>query len=289
MKTDQEYLDAGYEKFSAPAKINLFLKIINKRIDGYHNLQSIFHLIELQDDIFIKIRYEDTQINIINSSLLIKPENDLTFKAAQLILLNRQLGADIFINKKIPIGAGLGGGSSDAATVIMGINKLGKFNLSKISLTKISLNIGADVPFFINGGNAWVEGIGELLYNIQIPNFIFIVMVPNLSINTKNIFSEFKLTNPSIPLKIASSFDLKKHEFIDNDLEDIVIKKFLSVSLLMDWMKRFGYAKMSGSGSGIFLRPKSNIQSQEIKRLKPENIEIYAVKGLSVHPFYLTD
>ena len=289
MKTDQEYLDAGYEKFSAPAKINLFLKIINKRIDGYHNLQSIFQLIELHDDIFIKIRYKDTQINIKNSSLLIKPENDLTFKAAQLILLNRQLGADIFINKKIPIGAGLGGGSSDAATVIMGINKLGKFNLSKISLTKISLSIGADVPFFINGGNAWVEGIGELLYNIQIPNFIFIVMVPNLSINTKNIFSEFKLTNPSIPLKIASSYNAVKHDFIKNDLEETVIKKYAKMAEILMWMRRFGNAKMSGTGSSIFLRVTNLNMAKSIKENKPRNTDCFIVKGLSVHPFYSAD
>ena len=114
----------------------------------------------MQDEIFIKIRYEDTQINIKNSSLLIKPENDLAFKAAKLMLFGRMLGADIFIIKKIPIGAGLGGGSSNAATVIMAMNKLGQFNFSNTELIKSSLQLGADIPFFINGTNAWVEGVG---------------------------------------------------------------------------------------------------------------------------------
>ena len=131
MKNKQALIKNGYLKFSSPAKLNLFLKIINKKNDGYHNLQSIFQLINLQDDIYIKIRYQDSQINVSNSSLLIKPENDLAFKAAHLMLSNQKLGADIFINKEIPIGAGLGGGSSNAATVMMAINKLAKLNISK--------------------------------------------------------------------------------------------------------------------------------------------------------------
>ena len=289
MKNNQALLEAGYSKFSAPAKLNLFLKIINKRKDGYHNLQSIFQLIDLQDNIFIKIRHEDTQININNSSLLIKPENDLAFKAAQSILSNRQLGADIFINKKIPLGAGLGGGSSNAATVIMAINKLAKFNLSKTDLIKSSLKLGADIPFFINGVNAWVEGIGELLYDIKIPNSTYVVMVPNLSINTKTIFSGFKLTNSTIPLKIASSFNTVKHDFVKNDLEETVIKKYEKMTELLRWMSCFGNAKMSGTGSSIFIRTKNLNMAKSIKENKPRNTDCFIVKGLSIHPFYSTD
>ena len=289
MKNNQALLEAGYSKFSAPAKLNLFLKIINKRKDGYHNLQSIFQLIDLQDNIFIKIRHEDTQININNSSLLIKPENDLAFKAAQSILSNRQLGADIFINKKIPLGAGLGGGSSNAATVIMAINKLAKFNLSKTDLIKSSLKLGVDIPFFINGVNAWVEGIGELLYDIKIPNSTYVVMVPNLSINTKTIFSGFKLTNSTIPLKIASSFNAVKHDFVKNDLEETVIKKYEKMTELLRWMSCFGNAKMSGTGSSIFIRTKNLNMAKSIKENKPRNTDCFIVKGLSVHPFYSTD
>ncbi len=289
MKNNQALLKAGYSKFSAPAKLNLFLKIINKRKDGYHNLQSIFQLIDLQDNIFIKIRHEDTQININNSSLLIKPENDLAFKAAQSILSNRQLGADIFINKKIPLGAGLGGGSSNAATVIMAINKLAKFNLSKTDLIKSSLKLGADIPFFINGVNAWVEGIGELLYDIKIPNSTYVVMVPNLSINTKTIFSGFKLTNSTIPLKIASSFNAVKHDFVKNDLEETVIKKYEKMTELLRWMSCFGNAKMSGTGSSIFIRTKNLNMAKSIKENKPRNTDCFIVKGLSIHPFYSTD
>ena len=289
MRTSQELLEAGYSKFLAPAKLNLFLKIINKRKDGYHNLQSVFQLINLNDEIFIKIRNEDTQINIKNSSLLIKPENDLTFKASQMMLLDHQLGADIIINKKIPIGAGLGGGSSNAATVIMAINKLCKFNLNNKELAKSGLKLGADIPFFINGSNAWVEGIGDLLYNIKISNYTYIIMVPNLSINTKTIFSGFKLTNSSIPLKIASSYNAVEHDFVKNDLEEAVIKKYVKMAELLKWMSCFGNAKMSGTGSSIFIKTKNLKMAESIKKNKPRNTNCFIVKGLSVHPFYSTD
>lgn len=289
MKNKQALIKNGYLKFSSPAKLNLFLKIINKRNDGYHNLQSIFQLINLQDDIYIKIRYQDSQINVSNSSLLIKPENDLAFKAAHLMLSNQKLGADIFINKEIPIGAGLGGGSSNAATVMMAINKLAKLNISKADLIKSSLKLGADIPFFINGKNSWVEGVGEILYDIKIPNFSYILVVPNLSINTKMIFNGFELTNSVIPLKIASSYKAADHDLIENDLQDTVIRKYKKMTALLDWMKTFGNAKMSGSGSSIFIRAKNLNMAKSIKKNLPSNTNFFIVKGLSVHPFYSTD
>tara|TARA_B100000795_G_scaffold91945_1_gene67107 strand:- start:169 stop:1062 length:894 start_codon:yes stop_codon:yes gene_type:complete len=289
MKNKQALIKNGYLKFSSPAKLNLFLKIINKRTNGYHNLQSIFQLINLQDDIYIKIRYQDSQINVSNSSLLIKPENDLAFKAAHLMLSNQKLGADIFINKEIPIGAGLGGGSSNAATVMMAINKLAKLNISKADLIKSSLNLGADIPFFINGKNSWVEGVGEILYDIKIPNFSYILVVPNLSINTKMIFNGFELTNSVIPLKIASSYKAADHDLIENDLQDTVIRKYKKMTALLDWMKTFGNAKMSGSGSSIFIRAKNLNMAKSIKKNLPSNTNFFIVKGLSVHPFYSTD
>ena len=285
---DKINLDFSFEKFLAPAKLNLFLKIKDKRTDGYHNLQSVFQLISLYDEISIRVR-DDDKINFKNSNPLIPKEKDIAYKACILLLDKMSIGVDVDIKKNIPIGSGLGGGSSDAATILMAINRLCRLGLSKKNLMQLGLELGADVPFFIFGENAWAEGIGDQLYPISIPDFDYVVAVPNISIPTSSIFASFKLTNNANPLKIASSFDSKKHEFIDNDLESLVINKFLIMSELMDWMKNFGYAKMSGTGSSIFLRPKSNIQSLEIERLKPENTEIYAVKGLSVHPFYLTD
>jgi|TARA_B110000971_G_scaffold209486_1_gene235676 4-diphosphocytidyl-2-C-methyl-D-erythritol kinase len=285
---DEINLDFSFEKFLAPAKLNLFLKIKDKKKDGYHNLQSVFQLISLYDEISIKVR-NDNKINFKNSNPLISKEKDIAYKACILILDRISIGIDIDIKKNIPIGSGLGGGSSDAATILMAINKICQLGLSKEKLMQLGLELGADVPFFIFGENAWVEGIGDQLSPISIPEFDYVVAVPNISIPTSSIFGSFKLTNNTNPLKIASSFNSKEHGFVDNDLESLVINKFLIMSDVMDWMKSYGYAKMSGTGSSIFLRPKSNIQSQEMERLKPQNTEIYAVKGLSVHPFYLTD
>ena len=289
MINSQDLLKSGYTKFSAPAKLNLFLKIINKRKNGYHNLQSIFQLIDLKDDIYIKIRYKDKKINIKNSSQLIDPKNDLALKAAKLMLSGHKIGADIFINKRIPIGAGLGGGSSDAATIMMGINKMSGFNLSKEDLIKFGLKLGADIPFFINGANAWVEGIGECLYDIKIPDSIYVVIVPNLNIYTKTIFNCFKLTNSSIPLKIPSSYSAVEHDLIKNDLEETVIKKYAKMAAISKWLSSFGNAKMSGTGSSIFIRAKNLNMAKSIKESKPKNTNCFIVKGLSVHPFYLTD
>ncbi len=289
MINNKALIQNGYSKYFAPAKLNLFLKIINKRPDGYHNLQSVFQLIDLQDEIFIKIRYKDSQINVTNSSSLIKPKNDLALKAAKSILSNQRLGADILIDKKIPIGAGLGGGSSNAASVMMGINKLAKLNLSKASLIKSSIKLGADIPFFINGTNAWVEGIGDRLYDIKIPKSSYVVVVPNLSIETKIIFNGFKLTNSVIPLKIASSYNAVEHDLIKNDLEDTVTKKYIKMSELLDCMKAFGDAKMSGTGSSIFIRANNLNVAKSIEKNIPSNANFFIVKGLSVHPFYSAD
>ena len=289
MISGKTLLNSGYIKFFAPAKLNLFLKILNKRKDGYHNLQSVFQLIDLKDDIFIKIRYKNKKVNIINSSNQIDPSNDLALKAAKLMLNSHKIGADIYIKKRIPLGAGLGGGSSNAATVMMAINKLAEFNLSKKKLIESSIALGADVPFFINGTNAWIEGIGECLYDIKIPDSTYVIAVPNLSINTKTIFNCFKLTNPSIPLKIATSYNAVEHDPIKNDLEETVIKKYEKMAALSKWISGFGNAKMSGTGSSIFIRAKNLNMAKSIKKNKPRNTDCFIVKGLSVHPFYLTD
>ncbi len=288
MISSKTLLNSGYFKFFAPAKLNLFLKILSKRKDGYHNLQSVFQLIDLQDDIYIKIRYKDNKVNIKNSCEQINQKNDLAFKAAKLMLSNHQIGADIYIKKRIPIGAGLGGGSSNAATVMMGINKIAKFNLSKKYLLASGLTLGADVPFFVNGTNAWIEGIGEYLYNIRIPDSTYVIIVPNLNIKTKTIFNCFKLTNSSIPLKIATSYTAE-HDLIKNDLEETVFKKYSKMSELSKWISSFGNAKMSGTGSSIFIRAKNLKMAKSIKENKPKNTNCFIVKGLSVHPFYLTD
>jgi len=276
----------GYIKFLAPAKLNLFLKIINKRADGFHNLQSIFQNINLYDEIYIKLR-DDGKVNLQNTAIQIPKELDLGYKAAKILLAGTKIGADIVIDKNIPVGSGLGGGSSDAATILMALNSLGSINFKKNKLMKLGLNLGADVPFFIFGKNAWVEGVGEKLSPVDTPESTFFICIPDLSISTQSIFNSFELTKPSIPLKIATYFDAESYDLAKNDLEGTVIKKHKEIATLLSWLKNFGFARMSGSGSSVFIKVKDENEARLVDddKGKPKNIKSFIVKGLSTHPF----
>ena len=283
MKQD-DLTKQGYTKFKAPAKINLFLRVTGVRDDGFHELQSVFQLIDLYDDIYIKIR-SDTQINFINESNKIIQQDDIGLKAAKIILKDKKLGVDIYLKKNIPIGAGLGGGSSDAATILMAINALAHLNYTKIELMEIGLRLGADVPFFIFGENAWVEGIGESLSKIDIPESVYYLCYPSFPISTESIFKSFKLTKVPITLKITTYFS-DKLELQTNDLEYIITKKYIKMKELLNWMNNFGFAKISGTGSSVFMKINDANQIKFLDEKKPIDIKSFIVKGLSTHPFY---
>ncbi|MBT7482093.1 MAG: 4-(cytidine 5'-diphospho)-2-C-methyl-D-erythritol kinase [Nitrosomonadales bacterium] len=280
----ENLIQQGYKKYKAPAKINLFLKIIGKRDTGFHELQSVFQLIDLYDYIYIRVR-KDSEINFINESCEINKQDDLGFRAAKLILKNINVGVDICIKKNIPIGAGLGGGSSDAATILMAINALANISLSKRELMALGLSLGADIPFFIFGENAWVEGIGEKLSQINIPDSIYYLCYPNFSISTDSIFKSFELTKVPITLKITSYFS-DKLEQESNDLEYTITKKYGKMSELVSWMNNYGLAKISGTGSSVFVKIEDVNKIQHFNDKKPIDTKSFVVKGLSKHPFY---
>ena len=279
-----DLIEQGYQAYKAPAKINLFLKIVGKRQNGFHELQSVFQLIDLYDEIFIKVR-EDGQINFINESKKISKNDDLGLKAAKLILHGKQSGVDIYLKKNIPIGAGLGGGSSDAATILLGINNLCDLKLSKKELMDIGLKLGADVPFFVFGENAWVEGVGESVRKIIIPKSTYYICYPNFPISTESVFKSFKLTKDPITMKITSYFS-DKLEGLNNDLEQTITEKYVKMKELLDWMNNFGCAKISGTGSSVFVKIKDINQIQFLDEKKPIDTVSFIVKGLSEHPCY---
>lgn len=279
-----DLIEQGYQAYKAPAKINLFLKIVGKRQNGFHELQSVFQLIDLYDEIFIRVR-KDGQINFINESKKISENNDLGLKAAKLILHGKQSGVDIYLKKNIPIGAGLGGGSSDAATILMGINNLCDLKLSKKELMDIGLKLGADVPFFVFGENAWVEGVGESVRKIIIPKSTYYICYPNFPISTESVFKSFKLTKDPITMKITSYFS-DKLEGLNNDLEQTITEKYVKMKELLDWMNNFGCAKISGTGSSVFVKIKDINQIQFLDEKKPIDTVSFIVKGLSEHPCY---
>jgi 4-diphosphocytidyl-2-C-methyl-D-erythritol kinase len=280
-----ELIGMGFKEFLAPAKLNLFLHVVNKRTDGYHNIQTVFQLISLYDHIFIKTNTSGN-VRRISDHYGIQEYDDLTIKAAQILkpFCENQSGADIFIKKNIPMGGGLGGGSSDAATTLIALNALWQCHLSQKKLQELAVKLGADVPFFVFGQNAWAEGIGEKLTPFSIAMRDYLVIAPNETVSTREVFESLELTKDRIPLKIAGFSDELDLKNLANDLEKGVLKKFKGIALVFDWLDQFGQAKMTGSGSCIFIPLNSIDIGKEILDKKPQDTVGFIVKGLNSHP-----
>jgi len=280
-----ELIGMGFKEFLAPAKLNLFLHVVSKRTDGYHNIQTAFQLISLYDHIFIKTNTSGN-IRRISDHHVIQECDDLTIKAAQILkpFCENQSGADIFIKKNIPMGGGLGGGSSDAATTLIALNALWQCHLSQKKLQELAVKLGADVPFFVFGQNAWAEGIGEKLTPFSIAMRDYLVIAPSETVSTREVFESLELTKDRIPLKIAGFSDELDLKNLANDLEKGVLKKFKGIALVFDWLDQFGQAKMTGSGSCIFIPLNSIDIGKEILDKKPQDTVGFIVKGLNSHP-----
>ena len=303
---DAGFIDAGFQAYAAPAKINLFLHVTGRRADGYHLLQSVFRLIDLQDTIYIKVR-QDKLIKRASGHTQsfesqVPEEQDLTIRAAKLLqnYSNCPLGADIAIEKRIPMGGGLGGGSSDAATVLIALNRLWNLNLSRKTLMDLGLKLGADVPFFIFGKNAWVEGIGEKIQAIPLPASDYLILTPKIHISTAQIFNAEELTRNTFPTTIAAFSEMqnlshigeeKQNQVFHNDLEVVVCQQYPAVTACLDWLSQFSTARMSGSGASVFIALKTQAEANKILQSLPEkiaNTEIFCVSahGLEKHPLY---
>jgi len=286
-----------FEAFLAPAKINLFLHITGQREDGYHLLQTVFRLLNYYDTIYLKTT-NTSAIKRVNEIAGVPEENDLCVRAAQLLQKHTgcQLGAEIFVDKKIPMGGGLGGGSSDAATVLLALNQRWQLDLPREELLALGLQLGADVPFFIYGSNAWAEGIGEQLQAISLHDAYYVVLTPNVHVSTAKIFSNNQLTKNTIPKKIAAFSEIAKlstqnsalgnisGEFT-NQLEKVVCSIYPEVKACLDWLKQYGDARMSGSGASVFLEVTDQEVANSIYQQKPKEYFGFVAKGLNQHPF----
>jgi 4-diphosphocytidyl-2-C-methyl-D-erythritol kinase len=277
------------QSFLAPAKINLFLHITGQRSNGYHTLQSIFLFLDVFDTLSITVR-DDGEIHRSNPLPGVTHEQDLCVRAAKALQKHSgcKLGADIHLHKIIPMGGGLGGGSSDAATVLIALNQLWHLNLSRAELMQIGVSLGADVPVFIFGQTAWAEGIGEQLSPIFLPetfyNDHYIVVTPQINVPTAQIFANSALTRNTKPLKIADFSSKAYSEVFRNDLENIVCKEFSAVANTLTWLNQYGQARMSGSGASVFLAVNSETDAKKILLEKPENTTGFIAKGLKYHP-----
>lgn len=288
-----------FQTFLAPAKINLFLHITGRRADGYHTLQSVFELLDFYDTIHIKPNHtgQISRVNVIQNVL---ENQDLTILAA--IALQKatgcQQGADIHLEKHIPMGGGLGGGSSDAATVLLALNHLWNLHLPREQLMQIGLTLGADVPVFIFGQTAWAEGIGELLSPVDSPQQstnnkqepYYVVLTPNIQVSTMQIFAHPRLTRDTKPLKItdfsSTAFNHLKNKRFKNDLEESVCELFPAIASTLKWLNQYGEAKMSGSGASVFVKVNSKQIADELFANKPADTTGFIAKGLSKHPHY---
>jgi len=276
----------------SPAKLNLFLHIVGRRADGYHLLQSVFQLIDWCDEIHLK-KISQNEVRRANPIPGVAPEQDLVVRAAQLLkdFCKIDAGVEIGLKKNIPMGAGMGGGSSDAATALIGLNHLWNLNLPKETLSALGLKLGADVPFFIFGQNAFVEGIGEKIQEISLETSDFLVIFPNQGIPTGSIFQDPELTRDHAQITI-DGFLASPWSNLSNDCQAVAMRICPEVKQALDWITQAipgSTPRMSGSGSSVFavLDSKADIAKLEnLLQNLPKGWVGRVVRGLNKNPAY---
>lgn len=275
-------MSAEFHTYPAPAKLNLMLHVTGRRADGYHLLETVFRFIDLNDQIHIALR-DDGQIRLLNPIDGVPAEQDLTVRAARLLqqASGSKLGADLRVDKHIPMGGGLGGGSSDAATVMLALNHLWQTGLDRRQLMQLGVTLGADVPVFLFGQNAFAGGIGEELSALELPGNWYVVVHPQVHVPTAEVFSSPMLTRDSPPsiMRTLESADRRR-----NDLESVVLRKYPRVKQALDALRQHGPALMTGSGSCVFLECGDEAEARRITRQVSENWRSYTVQGLTQHP-----
>jgi 4-diphosphocytidyl-2-C-methyl-D-erythritol kinase len=260
----------------APAKLNLMLHITGRRADGYHLLQSVFQFLDYGDEITITTR-DDGVIRRLNELPGVGAEQDLVVRAARLLQQQSgsTLGADIRVEKQLPMGGGLGGGSSDAATVLVALNRLWDTGLAPAQLAALGLQLGADVPVFIYGQAAWAEGVGEILQPVELPEPWYLVIIPPVEVSTAEIFSDPELTRDCQAIKIR---DFLAGEG-GNVCQPVASRHYPEIAQALAWLGQFATAKMTGTGSCIFAAFDTEAQAQEIYRQLPDGWRGFVAKG----------
>ncbi len=269
----------------APAKLNLFLHILGRRPDGYHELQTCFQFVDLCDDIHIGVR-SDGQIRRLRGAGGVSADADLCVRAARALQSASGCGsgADIDVVKRIPMGAGLGGGSSDAATCLVALNRLWGMDLPTADLAALGLTLGADVPVFVHGRAAWAEGVGERLTPLFPPlaprEGNYLILKPNVSVSTAEVFQDAELTRNSPHITI--------HGFLAsggrNDCLAVVRRRYPEVARALDWLSVFGHACLTGTGACVFVELESMDRGREIVRMLPPAVDAFLVRGLNDSP-----
>ena len=272
----------GWSRWPAPAKLNLFLQITGRRADGYHLLQTVFQLLDWGDEIDLRPR-DDGRIVRVGGPDNVAPEDDLTVRAARLLqaATGSGTGADINVHKTIPQGGGFGGGSSDAATVLVALNALWNTGLDEDALAGLGLKLGADVPVFIRGRSAWAEGIGERLSPLVLGPRWYLVVDPGVSVPTAGLFQAPELTRDAPSATISDFVSGKLH---GNAFEPVLRRRAPAVAKALDALQRFGRAQLTGTGGGVFVAFDDRERAMAARASLPGDWRAWVCEGVDVSP-----
>lgn len=279
----QPPVPGGWSWWPAPAKLNLCLRITSRRPDGYHELQSAFRLLEWGDTVGIRLRQDGVIARVGGSVPGVAEADDLLVRAAKLLKThaNVALGADIRVEKRIPAGGGFGGGSSDAATVLNVLDHLWGTALGEDALAALGLTLGADVPIFVRGRNAWAEGVGERLTPIVLPPAWYVLVDPGLHVATPVLFASPDLTRNAAPVKIA---DFLSGSVPDNVFEPVLRRREPAIEAVFATLSRIGTPRLTGTGSGCFVEFASLQAAQAGLALLPSELRGWVVAGAARSP-----
>ena len=271
--------ERGWSEWPAPAKLNLFLHIVGRRADGYHLLQTVFQLLDWGDTVRLRVR-DDAEIVRVNGAPGVSAEHDLCVRAARVLAeyAEAEFGVDIALDKRIPMGGGLGGGSSDAATVLVALNELWETGLDVDELAELGLHLGADVPVFVRGRSAWAEGVGDRLTPIDLPRRDFVVLDPHETVPTAALFQAAELTRNSPPTTISGYLSGIE---TGNVFAPVVRARYANVAAALDWLGRFGEARLSGSGGCVFVAAESRAEAEAIVAACPPQFAAYRASGVN--------
>jgi 4-diphosphocytidyl-2-C-methyl-D-erythritol kinase len=267
----------------SPAKINLMLNIIGRRNDGYHLLETVFQFIDLCDDLQFTVN-DEAVVRRLPGNSPVAAADDILLRAAMLLQSRFQvgMGANISIDKRIPIGGGLGGGSSNAATCLLALNQLWGLGQSLDQLSQIGIELGADVPVFVRGRAAWGTGIGEVLEPIELNESVYLVIDPRIEVSSAQIFGAQELTRNNDPLTIRAFLRGSG----SNVCEPVVRKLYPQVGEVIDWLSQYAAARMSGTGACVFAAVDSHEQAEAVKSRVPKQWTAYVTRAMNRNPVH---
>lgn len=272
----------------APAKLNLFLHITGRRPDGYHTLQTLFQFLDIHDQLRFEIT-DDGRIQRATDLPGVPQAQDLCVRAAQLLQAasGTRQGAIIHLDKRLPAGGGLGGGSSDAATCLLALNELWNCGWTRAALADLGLQLGADIPVFVHGETAWAEGVGEILTPVDVPEQWFVVLAPPVSVSTAQVFAAYDRELDLTPSRAAITIRDFRAGRSQNDLESVVRRLVPEVDNALKWLADFGAARMTGSGACVFLPVADEMAGASILAQCPKSLASgFVARGLSRHPLH---